>query len=504
MEPIEPKINIIRSAGYLKISPLHEGLMEELTFVYKFRDKIKKRIFDRRLGKMRDLLIDGPMRFLKKNLFNVTKDGGAFITYDGLLTKIKTYCGINGLEYEMVEEQYPYVSPDVTERVFEGLYPDQRCALEIMLGHDGGCLVEAATNTGKTRIIASLCRAYHGRHGLVVTNRQSVATKLYNDLLELAPECEPGVYLTGNKKPGKTVVITSSSLHKFRAEDVDFVIYDEVHGAASEVRSKELLKFRGAVKYGLSATIKTNFKGTDKYLEAIFGPIVFELTDQQLEAMSRATPLNVYIMDVHSGPLFSDKTQSMTMERNGIWFNRHRNQVIKECVARAPAEQQLIIYVRTLTHLEELMLNWLDEGFEAFHGKLSRKEKKRVMDGFNSGSMKRIISTDCLAEGVDPKNLHIIINANWMQSDVSVLQKAGRNRRLTEGKPFGIVVDFNDRWTPKTLRRAKNRIKHYAEKGYNITEDSIPSQITFTDNGKNTNRQECSASGQPQGEIPVP
>lgn len=502
MSENERAINIIRSAGYLKVSPLDPDLMEELTFTYRFRDKIKKRIFDRRTGGMRDLMIDGPMRFLKKNLFSIAKDGESLITYDGLLHKIKSHCDMRGVPYEISVEQHPYVEPDVTPRVFEGLYPDQKCALELMLDHDGGCLVEAATNTGKTRIIASLCRAYHGRHGLVVTNRQSVANKLYKDLLELAPECSPGVYLTGNKKPGKTVVITSASLGKFRPEDVDFIIYDEVHGAASEVRSKDLLRFRGAVKYGLSATIKSNFKGVDKYLEAIFGPIVFELTDQELEAMSRATPLHVYCMDVSDGPHFSDKAQTMTMERNGIWFNRHRNRVIKECVDRAPADQQLIIYVRTLTHVEELMVNWLGPEFEVFHGKLKGAEKRRIMEGFNSGSMKRIISTDCLAEGVDPKNLHIIINANWMQSDVSVLQKAGRNRRLTAGKAFGIVIDFNDCWSPKTARRSKNRMKHYAEKGYQITENSRPSQIEFINNGNDQNRKRCCSPFQAE-QVPV-
>lgn len=475
--------NITRSSGYLKVAPVIPDLMEELSFYYRFRDKIKKRIFDRRTGGMRDIFIDGPMRVIKKPLFSLTKDGGAIITYDGLLSRVKKFCEANALEYRVDEPHRPYVEPEITERVFDGLYPDQVCAIELMLAHDGGCLIEAATNTGKTRIITSLCRAYSQYRGLVVTNRQSVANKLYKDLLELAPECCPGVYLTSNKKPGRTLVITSASLGKFKPEDVDFIIYDEVHGAASEVRSRDLLKFRGAIKYGMSATIKTNFKGVDKYLEAIFGPIVFELTDQQLEAMSRATPLNVYVMRVDKGPNFGDKTQSLTMEKNGVWYNMYRNRIIQECIMAAPSDQQLIVYVRTLKHLEELLASYLDPGFEVFHGKLSAKEKKRVLEGFNSGSMKRIISTDCLAEGVDPKNLHIIINANWMASDVSVLQKAGRNRRLSEGKPFGVVIDFDDGWNERTARKAKNRLKHYREKGYTVIDNATPAQIEFSKDG---------------------
>lgn len=195
--------------------------------------------------------------------------------------------------------------------------------------------------------------------------------------------------------------------------------------------------------------------------------------------MNRATPLHVHIMDITTGPTFSSGTQSLTMERNGVWFNRQRNKLIKECVDICPPDQQLVIYVRTYTHLEELMYRYLDDSFKVFHGKLPVKEKKKLLDGFNSGEIKRMVSTDCLAEGVDPKNLYVIINANWMQSDISVLQKAGRNRRLTDGKEFGVVIDFNDCWDERMTRKSKNRLKHYSTKGYKIFESSSPSKIEF-------------------------
>ena len=475
------KITITRSSGLLKIEPIYPGLLEQLSFFYRFKDKIKKKIFDRRTGLMRDIVMDGPLRVIKKNLYSFNADDSAIITYDCLLHRVKNYLSLNSIDFEVVEPEDFYAVPEISERIFEGLYPDQRCAVELMISHDGGCMVEAATNTGKTRIIASLCRAYSKGKGLVVTNRQSVANKLYKDLLELAPECDPGVYLSSNKKKGRTLVITSASLKKFNVNEVDFIIYDEAHGAGSNVRSQDLLRFKKAVRYGLSATIRTGFKGIENYLEAIFGPIVFELTDQQLEAMNRATPLNVYALDVPNGPNFTEKSQDLTMEKNGVWYNRHRNKLIRECVEMSPSDQQLIIYVRTLTHLEELISNFLPEGFEIFHGKLTKSEKDRILTGFNDGSIKRIISTDCLAEGVDPSNLFIMINANWMQSDVSVLQKAGRNRRLSEGKNFGVVIDFNDGWNEKMSRKANNRIKHYKNKGYTVIKDCMPSNIKFVE-----------------------
>jgi superfamily II DNA or RNA helicase len=473
--------NIIRSCGLIKIEPIHPDLLEEICFFYRYKDKIKKTFFDKRVGKIREILIDGPLKIIKKKLYSFSKDEKSIITYDGLLHRIKNYLDMNGHTYSIETNGELYVQPDVTDRVYEDLYPDQKCAVEIVLNHDGGCLVEAATNTGKTRIIASLCRAYKDYRGIVVTNRQSVALKLYQDLKGLAPECDPGIYVTSKKCAGRTIVVTSASLDKFNPDKVDFIIYDEAHGAGSETRSQNLLKFKKSIKYGFSATLSGGFRGIDKYLESIFGPIVFRLTDQQLEAMNRATPLHVYVMDVDSGPMFSNSTQNLTMEKNGVWFNRKRNKLIKECVDLCPKSQQLVIYVRTYTHLEELVKNYLTDDFEIFHGKINNKEKKRIMEGFNSGEIKRIISTDCLAEGVDPKNLYVIINANCLQSDVSVLQKAGRNRRLTDGKDFGIVIDFNDCWDDRMVRKSSNRLKHYKTKGYKIFENSLPEKIKFVE-----------------------
>jgi superfamily II DNA or RNA helicase len=473
---------IVRAGGLIKISPPIIELADELSFYYKFREKIKKTFFDKRINQIKTILIDGPFRTIKKELFSYSSDGESMITYDGLLHRVKNKLRSLDKEWEIDESKNCYPKPEINDRVYDGLYTDQKCAVELMLNHDGGCMVEAATNTGKTRIISSLCRAYKNFTGLVVTNRQTVALKLYKDLLELAPECNPGIYVSSKKAEGRTIVITSSSLQKFNPSKINFIIYDEAHGAGSDTRSQNLLKFKNSVRYGLSATLTTGFKGISKFLEGVFGPIVFELTDQQLEAMNRATPLHVYVIDVLNGPAFLPQTQNLTMEKKWIWFNRERNKFIKKCVDLCPKDQQLIIYVRTLTHLEELIHNHLGDGnFEIFHGSINTKEKKRILEGFNSGEIKRIISTDCLAEGVDPKNLYVIINSNWMQSDVSVLQKAGRNRRLTEGKDYGIIIDFNDCWDQRMERKSQGRLKHYNSKGYNVMKISSPSSIKFLD-----------------------
>lgn len=340
--------------------------------------------------------------------------------------------------------------------------------------------MDAATSSGKTHVIASICRAYTGHSGLIVTNRQTVASRLFDALRDLCPKSNIGIYTSQRKSDGDTMIITAATLSDYDPREIRFIIYDEAHGASGESRSRDLLAYYRATRYGLSATIENQFSGIHNYLEAIFGPIVHSISDQDVESLGRASPLKVHILDVNEGPSYPQKTSDLTMERHGIWYNRKRNKLIQECVSRIPQDQQTVVFVRTKYHLDHLKEKYLKD-FDVFHGGLTGKQKKQMLDGFNSGKIKRILSTDSLAEGVDPSAIFVTINANWSQSANSSIQKAGRNRRLAEGKDFGVVIDFNDAWDPKFQKKSKSRLSKYYDRGYTIFESSTPSSITYCD-----------------------
>jgi superfamily II DNA or RNA helicase len=465
------------SNNTIKISPPPPGISNLLSFSYRYRSKVKKSYYNRAQKKLVETLVDGPVRTQVVPLFEECNKTNSIYTYYGMLKRVEDFLKESGVEYE-IENKNNDVVPIIEDWVFDGLHEEQKEAATKMLLHPGGCMLEAATSAGKTHVIAAICRAYTGHDGLIVTNRQSVASRLYDSLSELCPKSKIGIYTTSRKIQGDTMIITAATLDSYDPEGVSYILYDECHGAAGESRSESLLRFNKAARYGLSATIHNNFNNIHNYLEAIFGPIVYSISDQEIEDLGRASPLNVYVLSVNSGPEYDHKTADLTMERHGIWYNRERNGLIKECCDRAPEDQQLVVFVRTKYHLDHLKKMYLKD-FEIYHGKLSIKEKRHMLERFNSGEAKRIISTDSLSEGVDPKSLFITINANWMQSNVSVVQKAGRNRRLAEGKEFGVVIDFNDKWNPRYERKSKNKLQKYEGRGYNIFEDCTPSSIKF-------------------------
>jgi len=471
-------IKILKKNNALYITPVVEGLGEALSFRHSFRLKRRITFYSRKEGKIVERLVDGAVTSEMKELFAINESTNTLVTYGGLERRVAEFLDGQMLEYEITQEGHQFAQPDRDDWITEGLHPDQVDAVNAMLDHGGGCMLDAATSAGKTHVIAALCRAYTDYTGVIVTNRQSVASRLYDALVDLCPDSDIGIHTTEKKKRGKTMIITIASLKNFNPSKVDFIIYDECHGAFGESRSADLLRFDKSIRYGMSATIQNDFSGMHHYLEAIFGPIVHTITDQDVEELGRVSPLNVYIMDVDSGPEPDSGTQDLTMERHGIWYNRARNKLAKECVDLVPDDQQLVIFVRTLYHLEHLIKFFFPD-FTVYHGGLKPKEKKEILEGFNSGEVKRIISTDCLSEGVDPKALFVTINMNWRQSRISVVQKAGRNRRLAEGKGHGIVIDFHDNWNEKYERKAKNKLSQYYNRGYNIIEHATPQSIQF-------------------------
>ena len=472
-------MKIIRKKTSLEISDIHSCVIDAATFTYRYKSQKKVQFFSKKTGQMVEKFVDDRILSEQVDLFYIEND--KMFTYAGLKEKIVSSLIENNIEFDYEVKVDLPMKPTLSGDVLSGLHADQQEAVMTALDSETGCLIEAATGSGKTYIIAGLCRAFKDHKGLIVTNRQSVATRLYDSLKDLCPENNIGIYISTKKIPGRTTIITAATLDRIDPKSIGFLIFDECHAASGEKRSADILRFYNAYKYGLSATIENSFSNSHHYLEAIFGPVKYQLSDPETEALGRVVPLDVYIMDVEQGISSDLKSNDLDLERFGIWYNKTRNQVAKRCCDLVPDNQQLIVFVRTEYHLNFLKKHFLKD-YESYHTGMSVKEKRRVLEGFNSGEIKRIISTDCLAEGVDPKNLFVAINLNWTQSDVSVLQKAGRNRRLADGKSHGVVIDFNDAWDEKFRRKATNRINKYKKRDYNVIENVSPESIRFVQN----------------------
>jgi len=497
-------INLITANGLLYISPPLEELKPQLTFELKRNEqKFVDRFID---GEMRKIPTGFQFTITEQPLYWTTPDQSQIVTYHNLVHRVVDYCQQRGYAVH-VQHRTPYPQPAVCPATVNGLRPEQVQAFIRLLATRGGGMLLATMATGKTHVIAALIRAYlHHKKIVITTLRDAVVWRLVKGLNELLEENGIKVsVLTGKKRVDEShvLVCTTGMLDHLDPDEVDVLIFDEVHRAAGDRTGVIVSHFLRAVKYGFSGTIEKRLDGKELYLEAIFGPIVYEITDEEAEALDRVSKVKVFALSVPKGPDVREIKTPAKLEEKAITLNHFRNDLIRQIVALAPIDQQLIIFVRTKDHIDELVGKYLT-GFEVFHGMIAAGEKKRILAGIEDGSILRIISTDCLEEGVDTVELSVLIDANWTTSDRSVSQKGGRNRRRREGKRWGVIVNFQDEWcdnlrkatierlagmntlpddslkkTDRLKTRASTRLSHYRDRGWPVERIESPSEIEF-------------------------
>jgi superfamily II DNA or RNA helicase len=476
-------VEIQASQGLLRIVPPLPFLEQELTFARPEMPMTDRSFFDP--IRQRRVSLKVRSRKVKVNyerLYFIGNDG-AMYTHEGLLERITGLMSSMGIPVRFSRSGTPYVEPTITPGIARDLKAQQRECLASFLARTHA-MAHAATAYGKTYLIAGLARAFKGSRGLVVTQRTTVVHSLHRRLTEmLAPDgIRPGIYMGEIKAPAELTVATMTLLEDFAPQDVQYLIFDEVHKAAADRVSRQVMRLNQCRKYGMSGTLGPRFDNKGLFLEAMFGPIVYEMLDQEAEDAEMICPVHTYIMDVPDGPEVTLYAQDYKRERLGIWLNPCRNRLIQRVCQRVPADQQVLVFVRTIEHLEHLKSEYLPD-FEVFHSSLPVKQREDIQRRFETGELKRLISTDSLSEGVDAKNLYVLIDANWTTSETSVIQKSGRNRRFSEDdqKEFGVLIGFADEWNSFTARKARERNAHYRRRGHTIHEHAKPEDIQFVD-----------------------
>ena len=425
------------------------------------------------------------VRSVKVNLYR--EQDGYLVLHEGLLNRVLRLCGENRYEVNYSKLDPQFVQPALSPSVVRGLMPDQVECVIAMLSAVGspenpggsGALIENTMGAGKTYVIAALCRAYR-RRVVVTTKAKAVVKRLRDGLSELLADdgISVGIYQGARREDGDVIVCTDALLDRLDPDDVDVLIYDECHHAAGSKKSVNVMRLDKAVKFGLSATVKDRFDGKDALLQALFGPIVYELTDEQAEDLGRVVPLKVFALQCGVGPKTTSWKSPVTKERHAIWKNINRNKLVQEAAELVPDDQQLLVFVATKEHGEILQSGFL-RGYDFYHGNLPRAEQEDLLARFESGELKRLIATDSIGEGVDPQNLMVVIDTNWKTSKVGVPQRAGRNRRHGADKAWGVLITFQDDFDDTARRKSNERLQQYRKRGYQVTLIAHPNSIEF-------------------------
>ena len=165
-----------------------------------------------------------------------------------------------------------------------------------------------------------------------------------------------------------------------------------------------------------------------------------------LETLEHAVILNQYLPDlpvVHYG---GSSTSFDTVAENLL-----KDSMMKEIFIKYAEDHNM-----DTSDIRAAALEFLKDKYT-----LKTKDKNALSDKMSSGELRAAIATMTWSEGVNLVQLNVLVRADGMISKVRNDQIPGRLSRLWGTKKMGLLIDFNDKWTPWAFRNTQAREATY-------------------------------------------
>ena len=469
-----PVAEMLRSGNLLRLTPSNTAILSgALTYI--------KRVTKGGRGGKQDV------EYQTIKLF--TEDDGALFAPAGLSHRIYEVLKAAGIEVTFKDNRklsQCLLNPDLSR--LEPLRERQDEVLAAVMANDMG-IIQVPTGGGKSFLIRQICRIWHECRIVIASYSRDIVKMLHRELMELLPPDELGLVCTGCSQTDRRVTcVVDRSLMKVDLSNVDIFIYDEVHRAAAPCTSEVIYTCRNARMYGFSASPTGRSDNADLETEAMFGRQIAVLSYEDIQKTGAIVPMLVFKVSCADLPAITAQT-TISRERHGLWRNEHRNKRIADMVQWLrqyfDPDMQILIAVKSVEHA--VYLGSLLPDFALVYATMDADKRERwermglikkgdhpltannrdqLREDFESGKLRRAIATNVWSAGVDFPFLTASIRADGQASPIAGTQIPGRATRSSDGKTFGIVVDFDDAFNITLARRAESRFRVYKKKGW--------------------------------------
>ena len=304
---------------------------------------------------------------------------------------------------------------------------------------------------------------------------------------------KPGQIGDGVFKPDLNLTVaTAQTLNRIRSgkdakkrkllqdlfDNCEQVYFDEAHIVASDLDRGNVFvnltrEFSNAnCRWGLTATPFMRDVYSNLLLEGVTGPLLFDISSEDLISLGYLTPPKVYLLKVQ-GKLQVTKPRQRTnaaagqywrdIFEKGIKYHAGRNQMIADELRKGSGPTICLVttieqgkYIQTLT----------GPGVPLLDGSDDLAARKKAIADLRSGKIRAMIVTTIFDEGVDIPELRKIILGSGGKSPGKVLQRMGRGMRLATGKKEVEIIDFNDAHHPMLEKHTAARRAVYKAEGF--------------------------------------
>jgi superfamily II DNA or RNA helicase len=333
----------------------------------------------------------------------------------------------------------------------------QKLALEAIdfnrsLGKNAGVVV-LATGLGKTFLAAMDAQRIGGRT-LFIVHQENILKQAFESFDIVWLDVTKGYFKADEKTTDAQVIFASKdtlyrdgNLERFRPDEFDYIIIDEVHHSACMTYRKILNYFTPKYMLGLTATPYRQDRAD--ILELFDYNLYFEYNQVEAIESGYLTGFKYYGLKDnidyrqirHNGKRYdvTDLGRHLNIpERNEAIFNK-----FKEICPDAKA----LGFCVTIQHAIDMAKYFNERGIraEAIHSdtsKLSPSQRAAFIEDFKQNSIQVLFTVDVFNEGVDFPDVNALLFLRPTESKTIFTQQLGRGLRLSPYKDNVIVLDF--------------------------------------------------------------
>ena len=393
------------------------------------------------------------------------EEKGRYYTYTGLQNLIEDLLDIKTITtYELPEwKELPWVKAPPPLR----WYQDR--AVDLMTPEDKSVAlasIQAGTGLGKSLILAKLLKRI-GLPGIVIVPTLAIGRQLLKDCKRLFGNGKVGQFFGSKKEPSKHIVIAvSKSLMNVNEGTKEWnllskkqiLLGDECHTVPPDSLQSVVFGLLKDIpyRYWVSGTAFRN-DGLQLLLDAITGPIVFEMTVRQGIEEGFLSPLKFFqyrIKTDYTGKPIEDpiKATRVNLHQNKNVY-KHVSGLINHAVKEKG--RRVLVQVDTLDQFKYLLDGGLVVESRFAHGGTTKDNRDTVpeahwksdpmdlVEKFDNGEFPVLVGTSAIGTGVDVKSCNVIVNLVGLSSEIEITQNIGRGTRLFPGKTECIYIDYD-------------------------------------------------------------
>jgi DNA repair protein RadD len=330
-------------------------------------------------------------------------------------------------------------------------------------GGNGNPCIVLPTGSGKSHIVAELCRDalqnWPETRILMLTHVRELIAQNAEKMRQHWKGAPLGIYSAGLGKRNLSEPITFAGIQSVRNKadqigHVDLIIVDECHlighndGGGYRTLIADLLEINPALRViGLTATPYRLGHGmiTDKpaLFDALIEPVsIEELVHKKYLAplRSKVTTEKLSTDGLHKrGGEFIDSEMQAAFDTD-----LHNEAVVSEVIRLAGDRKAWLFFCAGVQHAQNIAAMLKENGIsaECITGDTSKKERDQMISDFKAGKIRALTNANVLTTGFDYPDIDLIAMLRATMSPALYVQMAGRGLRPKSHTDHCLVLDF--------------------------------------------------------------